>query len=852
MADSDIITRLDTSSLARMLDELPDIVVVLDASANLIWANHRAEQFFGRPLDVSIGLSGLDFVHPDDLELVLCSLETIQSKEIGAFIEIRVRSGLEWRLVELVGHPISWFSQGAILFSFRDLTARRRFEVAQNDDARFRSLYHNSTSIVLLVSSDGCIESVSGALTRMLGHDPELVEHRPLSELVAEADRPALGEALDRAIAGATASHPVTVAVNLVHRGSSDVTAFELSIVNLIEDPTVCGLVVEAHDVSARVAAESELKDALDEQRATLSLLSATLDSTSNGLLVVGADRTITSFNRQFAEMWQLPESILKSKDDAKSMAFVLDQLVDPVAFVARIDELYAHPDSESTDTIFFKDGRIFERSSKPQHLGGKAVGRVWSFFDVTDHKRLENELAHMAFHDSLTGLANRPLFRDRLEQSIARSNRTGKLVAVLYMDLDDFKAINDTMGHSAGDTLLIQVARRLETCLRPSDTAARLGGDEFAVLMEDFDGREGVMEFANRIIDELRHPIEVAAQKLLVTASIGVTYASRDAASDELLGNADLAMYTAKLRGKNRVVEFQPQMYTAVLSRLELESDLRRAIGAHEIEAHFQPIVDLRTLSIVGFEALARWRHPSKGLLPPSEFIDFAEEVGLIDSIDQAILVQACRHARSWQTDGLAPADLLISVNLSAREVVDSQIEDAITQTVQQSGFDPGNLILEITESAVMQDVDAAVRNLAALSTHGIRIAIDDFGTGYSSLSHLERLPVDILKIDRSFLARMSASDDAADLARAIVQLAQTFGVTPIAEGVESEGQVVRLRQMGCHLAQGFHLGIPLDARATRKLLASAQSDTQLVGVGLPDPEFAVPVGREEVVRSG
>jgi diguanylate cyclase (GGDEF)-like protein/PAS domain S-box-containing protein len=846
MADSDIITRLETPSLARMLDELPDVVVVLDASARLIWANHRAEQFFERLRDVSIGLSALDFVHPDDLELVLCSLETIQSKEIGAFIEIRVKSGLEWRLIELVGHPISWFSEGAILFSFRDLTARRRFEVARNDDDRFRSLYHNSTSIVLLVSSDGCIESVSGALTRMLGHDPELVEHRPLSELVAEPDQPALSEALNRAFEGATASHPVTVGVNLVHRGSTDVTAFELSIVNLIDDPTVCGLVVEAHDVSARAAAEMELRKALEEQRATLSLLSATLDSTANGLLVVGAERKITSYNRQFAEMWHLPESVLESKDDVKALSFVLDQLVDPIAYVARIDELYAHPDSESTDTIFFKDGRIFERASKPQYLAGTAVGRVWSFFDVTDHKRLESELAHMAFHDNLTGLANRPLFQDRLQHAIARSNRNGKLVAVLYMDLDDFKAINDTMGHSAGDTLLVQVARRLETCLRPSDTAARLGGDEFAVLMEDFDSREAVMEFATRIIEELRHPFEVAAQKLLVTASIGVTYASRDAASDELLGNADLAMYTAKLRGKNRVVEFQPQMYTAVLTRLELEADLRRAIGAREIEAHFQPIVDLRTMSIVGFEALARWRHPSKGLLPPSEFIDFAEEVGLIEFIDQAILTQACQHARSWQSDGVAPSDLLISVNLSAQEVVDPQIEEGITQSVEQSGFDPRNLILEITESAVMQDVDAAVRNLSALSTHGIRIAIDDFGTGYSSLSHLERLPVDILKIDRSFLARMSASDDAADLARAIVQLAQTFGVTPIAEGVESEEQVVRLRQMGCHLAQGFHLGIPLDARATRKLLAEIQSDAMV-----PDAESSSTVHASHVTTA-
>jgi diguanylate cyclase (GGDEF)-like protein/PAS domain S-box-containing protein len=815
-------TMRDGAPLTRLLHELPEAVVIIDASANLLWANDRADQLFGRPLGEVAGISALDFVHPDDLELALLSLGTVQDKEVGSCIEIRVKAGSEWKLFELIGHPVAWFEEGAILFSLRDLTERRRFEVARNDDARFRSLYHNATSIVLLVSSSGHVQSVSGALTRKLGHDPECVENRPLADLVQETDRSTLASAFQEALQGATAASPVTVSVNLVHRGGVDPTAYELSIVNLIDDPTVGGLVVVAHDVSARVAAERELTATMGDLRVALSLLSATLDSTANGILVVGSDRTITSFNRQFAQMWRLPASVLDRKDDVNSLAFVLDQLADPGSFMARIEELYAHPRSESNDTILFKDGRVFERFSRPQYLAGDVVGRVWSFNDVTDQKRLETELAHLAFHDHLTGLANRALFRDRLEQAIARTARTGKHAAVLFLDVDDFKTINDSMGHSAGDDLLIEVARRLETCLRPSDTAARLGGDEFGVLVEDLDEHENVIALAERIIRVLRHPLVVASQTLSATVSIGVTYASSDDASEQLLSNADLAMYTAKLRGKNCVIEFQPQMYTAVLARLELEADLRKAIAAREFEVHYQPIMDLRTSTIVGFEALARWRHPSRGLLQPSEFVDFAEEMGIIDAIDRLILAQACADARSWQLDGLARADLMMSVNLSAGEIVDPRIADVVVHALRESGFDPVNLILEITESVVMQDVDTAVRNLSTLRALGVHVAIDDFGTGYSSLSHLEQLPVDILKIDRSFLTRVGDIDDVSDLAHAIIQLSETLGITPIAEGVESPAQAARLQKMGCHLAQGYHLGVPLDAAATKELLAS------------------------------
>jgi diguanylate cyclase (GGDEF)-like protein/PAS domain S-box-containing protein len=801
-------------ALARLLGEFPDVVVVLSAEGFILWANERAEDLFGQTLQETMGQSGLDFVHPDDLELVLRSLVSVQSKEVGTFLEVRVKAGPGWRLVELIGVAVSWFEEGAILFSLRDLTERRRFEVARGDDARLRSLVQNAATITMLVNPDGRIDSVSGALTRVLGHDPELIEQKPLADLVAPDDRPMFRSALDAALWRATAAHPVVVEVRLRRFDSPETIPFELTIVNLVDDLTVEGLVITAHDVSARTAAEADLRN-------TLSLLRATLDSTADGILVV-ADGKITSINARFAQMWHLPEEVLTGGEDATVLEFVTDQLVDPHGFLAKIAELYAQPESESNDIIAFKDGRVFERYSRPQTLEGEIIGRVWSFRDITDRTKLENDLSYQSFHDGLTGLANQALFRDRLSQAVARTERTHKHIAVLFLDLDDFKMINDSLGHSFGDEVLCTVAEVLHHCLRPSDTVARMGGDEFAVLIEDVEHREEVIRLAERILTATRRPVTIGERELSTTFSMGIAFGVPGSTSELLLRNADLAMYMAKGQGKNCYDEFQAQMHTTVMDRLELEGDLRRALVGEEFVVFYQPIVELAAGAIVGFEALVRWRHPTKGLLAPDAFIPFAEEVGLIDVIDQFVLARACAQARRWQDEGLAAEDLLISVNLSARELVDTGIEASVAESIVASGFTPSNLILEITESAMMKDTESAVRNLHALKGLGVRIALDDFGTGYSSLAHLERLPIDILKIDRSFVATIALSKKPVDLANAIVQLGQSLGHVTIAEGVENEAQADALRVMGCLFAQGYHLGRPLNSDATEELLRS------------------------------
>jgi diguanylate cyclase (GGDEF)-like protein/PAS domain S-box-containing protein len=577
-----------------------------------------------------------------------------------------------------------------------------------------------------------------------------------------------------------------------------------------------------AQDVTERKRAEAELREAL-------SLLGATLDSTADGILAVDGEGRIASYNQKFAEMWRLPESVLASRDDGQAIAFVLGQLRDPEAFLAKVSEVYGQPEADSYDTLEFSDGRIFERYSTPQRVGGTVVGRVWSFRDVTERRRLEDELAHQAFHDSLTNLANQALFRDRVQHAVARLTRNDRRLAVLFIDLDNFKTVNDSLGHTAGDELLVAVAERLRGCLRSTDTAARLAGDEFAVLVEDLETVSDATVVADRIITVLKQPFTAGGRELFVGASIGIAFATPSSSEGQLLRNADIAMYTAKRRGKGRYEIFEPDMHAAALDRLEIEADLRRALERGELTLDYQPIVALHTGDISGVEALIRWRHPERGLLAPSTFIPVAEETGLIHELGRQVVASACHQARRWQLDYPVAPPLTVSVNVSPRQLqADGLVED-ITAALQASGLPASSLVLEITEGAMMHDVEATIDRLHALKALGVRLAVDDFGTGYSSLSYLQRLPIDILKIDRVFVAAMESKDTRSSLVQAIVSLAQTLGLQSVAEGVETDAQREVLAQLGCDLAQGYHFARPMDSGALEELLRLRMGDAHL-----------------------
>ena len=450
--------------------------------------------------------------------------------------------------------------------------------------------------------------------------------------------------------------------------------------------------------------------------------------------------------------------------------------------------------------------------------------GIVLNTRDVSERKRLEEQLTHQAFHDPLTGLANRALFRDRVSHALALAQRSTHPITVLFLDLDDFKRVNDSLGHAEGDRLLIAAAERFLSCARAADTVSRLGGDEFAILIEHAAGPDGRSELLERLATAMSHPFTLSGNQVQVTASIGVATATPGDTADDLLRNADVAMYAAKRRGKGRSETYESRMYADVRHRLEMEAALRSAIDHGELTLHFQPIVHLVTGAIHGVEALVRWEHQTYGHLLPQHFIPLAEETGLIVKLGSWVLDEACRQVQAWRL-AYPHTNLSVSINISSRQLQGSGISDALNDALASSGVDPSAVILEITESVLMQQTDSVLERLQALKKQGIRLAIDDFGTGYSSLGYLQRFPIDILKIAKPFVEEVALGAERAALARAIIGLSDTLKLQTVAEGIEMAEQRAALIELGCSMGQGHHFSRALPAEAMDRMLASRRS---------------------------
>ena len=457
-------------------------------------------------------------------------------------------------------------------------------------------------------------------------------------------------------------------------------------------------------------------------------------------------------------------------------------------------------------------DGRFLSIMHEPVAGGG------WlsTFEDVTERRLAEDKIAHMARHDPLTDLPNRRLFREQLERTLARLHR-GEQAAVLSIDLDRFKHVNDTLGHPVGDELLIAVARRLRECTREEDIIARFGGDEFVIVQAAADLKPAeASALASRIVDVVGAPFDIGGQQLVVGASIGIAMAPADGTDpDQLLKNADLALYRAKTDGRGTYRYFEPEMDARAQARRTLELDLRAAIARGEFELHYQPILDLRTNAVVSVEALVRWNHPERGMVPPLDFIPLAEETGMIVQIGEWVLRQACGEAAKW------PRHVSVAVNLSPAQFKSRSLLLTVINAVAIAGLAPGRLELEITESVLLQDGEATLATLHGLRQFGVRISMDDFGTGYSSLSYLRSFPFDKIKIDSSFIKELATRNDSMAIVRAVTGLGKSLGITTTAEGVETSEQLALLRAEGCSEIQGFLLSRPLPAAGIERLLA-------------------------------
>ncbi|MDP9372722.1 MAG: EAL domain-containing protein, partial [Chloroflexota bacterium] len=468
--------------------------------------------------------------------------------------------------------------------------------------------------------------------------------------------------------------------------------------------------------------------------------------------------------------------------------------------------------------------------------------GIVVNYRDSTERQAIEERLAHQAFHDPLTGLPNRVLFLDRLDRALAHGNRRGGSVGLLFLDLDRFKVINDSLGHDVGDRLLVAVAARLRDCVRPQDLVARFGGDEFTILLRDLADAGEATGVAGRVIDALQAPFTVGGREIVTSASIGIVLRPPDGEpAAHLLRDADVAMYRAKARGRAHYAVFDPSMSAAALARLEGEHDLRRGLERGEFRVYYQPQVALATGRMTGMEALVRWAHPARGLLPPAEFIPLAEETGLILPLGRWVLTEACRQARAWQEQYPGAPAPIMSVNLSASQFQQPHLVAEVAQALREIALEPGRLQLELTESVVMEDALTTMATLRELKGLGVGLALDDFGTGYSSLSYLKRFPIDTLKVDKAFLAgRENDSADAAILA-AVVSLGHALGMQVTGEGIESAEQLARVRALGCELGQGYYFAKPLPGDAAGRLVGSGRLavDSSLALAG-PAPQAA------------
>jgi diguanylate cyclase (GGDEF)-like protein/PAS domain S-box-containing protein len=750
-------------------------------------------------------------IHPDDQKRRTSEMIRTDESEASYRNEYRIvhRDGhVVWLrneadlIRDVDGNPLYW--HGAIY----DITAEKQaVEALQESEHRFRTLVERATDIVTILDSTGVITYQSATIQSILGYDPDSLLGVSVFDRIHPDDTDRVRGELNRIASQSSQSQGVEF--RFPH---ADGTWhwMESSARNFIHDDIIAGIVVNSRDITERKEAEAQRAEAESRYRTLVEQIPAAvyidaLESDAPTQYASPYHETILGYP---ADAWTTNTnfwaSILHPEDRARVMA--------------------AHEQARLAGTPWHDEYRMLAVDGGVVWVRDEAVivrdedgePRYWQGFllDITERKELERELTHQAFHDALTALPNRALLIDRVQQALLHLQREPGCAGLLFLDLDNFKVINDSLGHATGDRLLIEVAQRLRKCIRDVDTVSRFGGDEFAILLTGLHDVGAVTDVATRIINVFQQPFVLDGRAMHISTSIGIALSATwlDQPGD-LLRWADIAMYRAKAKGKNQYDIFDAEMFQVALQRLELEGAIRRALEGDELVLHYQPIIVPETGAPYAVEALVRWQHPERGLLPPSEFIPVAEETRLSVPIGIWVLNEACRQARRWRDCCPGADQVRISVNLSAWQFQQPDLVDQVRRALDDAGVDPSCLVLEITEGTVMDDAESAIEQLRALKALGVSLAIDDFGTGYSSLAYLHRFPVDVLKIDRSFVSSIGTDHEGDAIVAATIGLAHALGLVVVAEGVETEAQLERLRELHCDRAQGFLIGRPLPA---------------------------------------
>ena len=760
-------------------------------------------------------------------ELVGLSIAEVLGEEKGAQFGEVIAQVLDTGQMQRLEYALDisgeekWFSASVtplsgerVLWIARDVTqAHEARESIKRSERLFRLLAENSSDCIASHRADGTLLYISPVVEQMFGYAPAELENRDNFDLVHPDFRAELLQAMARVMEQPGVYQ--TREFQLRHKSGRYVWIETTGHAIRNENGET-----EVHSVSRDVTERRHAEVAL---RAAEEKYRSIFEHAVEGIFQTTVDGHYLNANPSLARIYgyETPAQLKANYSDIAQQLYV-----DPrkrAEFMAEMEASGSVSNFEAQirrrdDSVIW----ISENAREVRDASGQLLYYEGTVEDITARKTAEDRLLHDALHDRLTGLANRALFMDRLGQAFARLKRhPDMLFAVLFLDFDRFKNINDSLGHLAGDELLVSIAGRLHKALRPGDTVSRFGGDEFALLLEDVRDVSDATLVAERVQSEMRLPFQLAGQEVFSSASIGIALGHPEYEhAEDLLRDADMAMYRAKALGKARHEVFDAEMHTRAVALLQLETDLRWAIERDEFRLHYQPIVTLESGAITGFEALIRWQHPERGLVSPAEFVPIAEETGWIVPIGKWVMQEACGQLAKWQAETGADPPLNMSVNLSGKQFSQPDLIELIQEVLQQTGVAPGCLKLEITESAIMENAQAVTDRLLQLRQLGLRLGLDDFGTGYSSLSYLHRFPLDRLKIDRSFIARLMEGGENLEIVRTIVALGKNLGMEVVAEGVEEIEQLEELRGLDCQHGQGFFFARPLPAEAALEML--------------------------------